>query len=106
MNTANIIIGMLSTIFGMILGYLCYKQTIKSNERSEKFKIKEEAKEESTTQTRFEMQLSYISRGIDDIKLDFKAQEGKVSGMNDRLIRVEESTKSAHKRIDEIEGDI
>ncbi len=103
MNAANLVIGMVSAIFGMVLGYLSYKLVIKSNEKNEKKEIKQEAKEESTTQTKFEMQLSYISRGIDDIKLDMKSQDRKINDINDRLIRTEESSKSAHKRIDELE---
>ncbi|WP_150112247.1 hypothetical protein [Clostridium hydrogeniformans] len=47
--------------------------------------------------------LDYISKGVDDIRLDIKAQDRQIADMNSRLIRVEESSKSAHKRIDTIE---
>jgi hypothetical protein len=52
------------------------------------------------------MQLNYISRGVDDIKLDIKDQNRKISSLVERVAKVEESTKSAHHRIDDIEDKI
>ena len=48
--------------------------------------------------------LDYIARGIDDIRLEQKDQARKIDNQNERLIRAEESTKSAHRRIDKLEG--
>ena len=45
-----------------------------------------------------------IGKGVDDIRIDLKANEKQMSRMNEQLIRVDESTKSAHKRIDKLEG--
>ena len=93
-STMTIIIAVSS----FVLGVLGYKQ-IKSKE------TKEETKEETKIQTRLETQLNYISRGVDDIKLDMKMQDNKINGVIERVAKVEESSKSAHKRIDDIEGD-
>ena len=46
--------------------------------------------------------IKYIQRGIDDIRLDNKEMGRKLNDHNDRLIKVEESCKSAHHRIDEL----
>jgi len=48
--------------------------------------------------------LDYIARGIDDIRLEQKDQARKIDSQNERLIRTEESTKSAHRRLDKLEG--
>ena len=48
--------------------------------------------------------VDYIVRGIDDIRLEQKDQARKIDSQNERLIRNEESTKSAHRRIDKLEG--
>lgn len=48
--------------------------------------------------------VEYIARGVDDIRLDIKDQARKIESQNERLIRNEESTKQAHKRIDKMEG--
>lgn len=47
-------------------------------------------------------QLNYISKGVDDIRIDQRSQATKLEIFNEKLIRVEESTKQAHKRINEI----
>ncbi|NRT90955.1 hypothetical protein [Clostridium beijerinckii] len=85
-------IGIICTISGAIIGYLGYKRTF----------IKD-VKEESNSQTKLEMQLNYISRGVDDIKLDMKMQDKKINDVIERVAKVEESTKSAHHRLDNFE---
>lgn len=49
-------------------------------------------------------QLGYISKGVDDIRLDIKTNERQMRTLGERVTRVEESSKQAHKRIDSIEG--
>lgn len=56
-------------------------------------------------------QLHYISKGVSDIqldmkdiRLDMKANDQKVQDVVQRVTRVEESTKSAHKRLNKMEG--
>lgn len=49
-------------------------------------------------------QLQYISKGVDDIRIDLKANERQLAIQAERLTRVEESSKQAHKRIDKMEG--
>ena len=46
--------------------------------------------------------LDFISQGVNNIQVKMEAQEGKMELMNEKIIRVEESTKSAHKRINEL----
>lgn len=46
--------------------------------------------------------IRYIRQSVDDIKLENKATQNDVAECLKRLIVVEESTKSAHRRIDEI----
>ena len=46
--------------------------------------------------------IGYIKAGIDDLKSEVRAIKSEISELNMRLTRVEESTKQAHKRIDEI----
>ncbi len=46
--------------------------------------------------------IKYIKSGVDDIKIDLKVQEKRVNELSERVTRIEESAKQAHKRIDEI----
>ena len=88
-------LGILCSVVGTILGVIAALNY-----------AKKDTKEETQCTTRLESKIDYAARGIDDIKLDNKEQSRQLNNMNDRLIVVEESTKSAHKRIDKLEGDV
>ncbi|MGE6576253.1 hypothetical protein ACQKFM_15155 [Paenibacillus xylanexedens] len=44
--------------------------------------------------------VDYIKRGVDDIRLEQRVQAQRVDALSERVTRVEESAKQAHKRID------
>lgn len=48
-------------------------------------------------------ELGYIRRGVDDIKIELKANERQIVALGERVARVEESSKSAHHRIEKLE---
>lgn len=50
--------------------------------------------------------VKYMRNGFDDLRLDVKEVGRKQDAYGERLIRVEESAKSAHKRLDTIEKKI
>ena len=50
-------------------------------------------------QTRTDMR--YLIRGVDDIRVDIRAMRNEISDVDRRVVAVNESVKSAHKRIDE-----
>ena len=88
----TISIALVCTILGAIIGIATFS-------RNRDKDIKKDAKEDAETKAK----LDYISRGVDDIKLDNKQRDREMLKMNDRLIIVEQSVKSAHKRIDNLE---
>lgn len=88
----DISIGLACTLFGAILSFLAFQ-------RNKGHDIRADTKEEAETKTK----LDYIATAVDEIRLDNKARDREINEFNTRLIRVEESTKSAHKRIDGIE---
>jgi len=99
-STMTIIIAVASAVIA-ILTYKRYRDNDK----------KEEIGQAYSNQTRTGMQLDIISTNINnialdikDLKADIKTQDGKINGIDTRLVRVEESTKSAHKRIDDAES--
>lgn len=51
-------------------------------------------------------ELGYIRKGVDDIRIDQKASEKQMILFGERITRVEESSKQAHKRIDNLEKEI
>ncbi|PGX01714.1 hypothetical protein COE40_19120 [Bacillus cereus] len=48
-------------------------------------------------------ELGYIRKGVDDIRIDLKASEKQMIALGERVTRVEESSKQAHKRLDTLE---
>ena len=88
----NTTITIISTILGAILGIIGAINYYKSK-----------VQQDTTCNTQMKSQLDYISKGVDDIRLDIKAQANKINDIDIRLARVEESTKSAHNRLDELQ---
>ena len=50
------------------------------------------------------VKLENIADGINEIKADMRSMKTDVDDMRERLIKVEQSVKIAHKRIDTLEG--
>lgn len=71
---------------------------IKNNRRSQKKEDKEEASQDAIVITKLES----IEKGVDDIKEELKGVKADVKEDHDRIIRLEESSKQAHKRIDSL----
>lgn len=91
----NISIQVLCTIGGFVVALITLQR--KSNKD-----IRADTREEAETKAK----LDYISKGVDDIRIDIKAQQRDIQELKERVIKNEASLKSAHKRIDNIEGDV
>lgn len=86
------IISVCAALSGMILGW--------------RAKAKEQRKEiqsETEAATKLQMDMEYIKRGVDDVRVELRSQGQRIDSLTERLIRVEESAKQAHKRLDQIE---
>lgn len=101
LNIANV--GLLCTLLCTLVGFLTYMATNKKE-------ATKEIKDDTSTQTSLKMQLEYISRGVDDIKLemrdiksDAKCQDEKINSLMQQVARLEESEKSLHKRQNEFD---
>ena len=61
--------------------------------------IKEDGEQSAIISTK----LDNIERGVESIRIDIKASEKRVNDLSEKLVRVEESVKSVHKRVDKLE---
>lgn len=84
-------VGLLCSVFGFLLAYLTFM--IARDKQ-----VKTEAIENGVIKTK----LDTISTGVSNIQIDIKANERRVTELSERMIRVEESSKQAHKRIDSL----
>lgn len=88
----TISVALICTVLGTAISYLTFK-------KGQAHDIRAETREDAYTMAK----LDYISKGVDDIRLDIKAQDTKINDINTRVTRVEESVKSAHHRLDNLE---
>ncbi|MGL4107267.1 hypothetical protein [Clostridium sp. LP20] len=92
----NIPIAIIFTILGGIIGFLTFT-------RNRDKDIKNESKQDGIIETK----LDYISKGVDDIRIDNKARDKQIQDVVKELAEVKQSVKSAHHRIDNLEkGDV
>lgn len=85
-------IAVLCTIFGAVISFLGFQRNIRAD-------TKADAKESTSVAVK----LDYISKGVDDIRLDIKSTNREVDRLKEQVARHDESLKSAHKRLDKIE---
>lgn len=86
---------MLGTISSILFSYLVFK-------RSNKQEYKDEGKNEGVIFS----EIGYIKSSIDGIEKALNHLEERYTGLSNRLVRVEESTKNAHKRFTELHDEI
>lgn len=47
--------------------------------------------------------LESVRDGVDDIRVEMRTQQKQINDLTERVVRVEESDKAAHRRIDTVE---
>lgn len=84
------ILGAVGVVASIILGTTAYRRTHKQD-------IASNASAEATLQ----VDITFIKEGINDIKTEQHDMASNLSRLSERVTRVEESVKSAHKRLDQ-----
>lgn len=84
-------IALIAAISGIVLGWVG---------RTKAFK--DEVAQEATADASLQTDVSYIKTGIVDIRVDIREVGKRMDDISERLTRVEESTKQAHKRLDDM----
>lgn len=69
-------------------------------------KQKKDAGQEGESRGVMASDIGYIKAGVDDLKRETRETRTDVRDLSERVTRCEESTKQAHKRIDEIHDHI
>lgn len=89
------IISVLGTLSSILFAYLAFRK----GERSDH---KDEGKNEGVMLS----DIGYIKSSIDRIEKSLNHLEERYTELSNRLVKVEESTKNAHKRITELHDEI
>lgn len=89
----NISVAVLCTIISITISYLSFAKN-----------SAKDIKKETTENVELKSRLEYISRGIDDIKLDNRVRDEQIKKLNERVIIVENDLKSLSKRFERVDG--
>jgi len=99
MDLAATILTIVFGAVGMIVGIVGIYQAFKSSSHEINREIRGDSQGEGAMRTDVE----YIKRRIDDVLLEQRDTNKTLSELSERVTRVEESSKQAHKRLDGIE---
>ena len=80
------------SISAVVFGYVGYWRGLKSDSYSA-----------GSVKGTLESDINYIKKRTDDVLLEQKDTNRSINALSERVTRVEESSKSAHKRLDQIE---
>lgn len=86
-------IGLAGTLCGILFGFIGYRNG-----------LRKDSKNEGIDDGTLKADTQYIKRRIDDVLLEQRSINATLSTHSERITRVEESTKQAHKRIDGIKN--
>ena len=85
-----VIVSAAAAISGIILGWLGRARTIRKD---------------GAEDGELRASVNYIRQGVDDLRVELRAQGQRYDLLAERVTRVEESAKQAHRRIDRIEAE-
>lgn len=89
----SVTIGALCTVVGAVLTYLTFFRN-----------VKKDSEDTGSSKGQMVSDLGYIKAGVDDLKQEQREQRKTNAQMAERMAAVEQSAKSAHHRIDFLEG--
>lgn len=78
---------------------------ISSKNRNDRKDTEQETEDRAATHTLLMTKLENIADDVKDIKRDYRETREEVQNLRDRLIAVEQSLKSYHKRLDGVKTD-
>lgn len=94
-----VVISIISVAFSVLFGLFTLGFNLKNNKKSDSLELTERVKEN----TRIDMKLDTISSNTTEIKNEVSEMRKEINSHNNRIVKVEESVKSAHHRIDGLE---
>jgi hypothetical protein len=91
-DTVMAIIAIVGTVSGVVIGWATRSRTVKQDAAGE-------AAKDATLQA----DMAYLKRGVDDMNVKIDLHGQRYDKLSETVIRMDESIKSAHKRIDKFE---
>lgn len=95
----SVLISVVTVLVSIVSVTFAIHHGLKKNKKEDMKDIEERVKGD----TRINMKLDEIVSDVKDVKIDLSSLRDEIKLHNDRLIKVEESTKSAHHRLNMLE---
>jgi peptidoglycan hydrolase CwlO-like protein len=95
-----VIISIVSVAFSVFFGFVSLGFGLKNSKHTDTKELEERVKEN----TRINMKLDAITSNTTEIKNEVSEMRKEINSHDTRIIKVEESVKSAHHRLDRLEG--
>lgn len=95
-----IIISIISVTFSIFFGIVSLVLNLKNNRRTDNSDLEDRVREN----TRINMKLDTISSNTKEIKDEVVEMRKELNSHDNRIIKVEESVKSLHHRVDKMEA--
>jgi len=83
------VVSVIAALSGIVLGWLGRSRTIRKD---------------GAEDGELRASVNYIRQGVDDLRVEIRLMRQDYADLVERVARVEESAKSAHRRIDRLEG--
>jgi hypothetical protein len=83
-----------AAISGIVLGWLGRSRSVRQDTATE-----------ASKDARLQADIEFIKRGVDDLRIEQRAQGKRFDDLTERVTRVEESAKQAHRRLDRLEAE-
>lgn len=90
----------------ILISVLSFSFAVYSGISNMKRNAKKDTAEDAAQLTTVIVKLENINNGISEIKTEMKNVKGELQELRERVVVVEQSTKSAHHRLDEIGANI
>lgn len=100
----KIILTIIGIVASIIFGYVGYKQGQERQHKADEKELKDQCTQDGHESGSLKSDMQYIKRRIDDVLLEQRNINLTLISHTERIARVEESTKSAHNRINTIEN--
>ena len=83
-----------AAISGIVLGWFGRSRSVRQDTATE-----------ASKDARLQADIEFIKRGVDDLRIEQRAQGKRFDDLTERVTRVEESAKQAHRRLDRLEAE-
>lgn len=92
-------------LIGIFATYFKLFKDEKRNREEREIRVRENERRETERHVELKTSLSNLTASVQNILIDQRTFNKELDLQNERITRVEESTKSAHKRVDTLEDD-